>query len=239
MLRLRGPESKAYFQGKRRVSSLVVQGKFKKELGFREVYTGQEFTHALQPPGHFLAKAVLAFFRFLSPSMEAEYHYDNPKADMVPNRTHFMSPVAATAGVVQVTSEADAPKLTPSLRLNEDMTKLGGDLKDYVTKHPDMEKRIIWRKKYFHRVANLEKYAFDTDNVYTFDFYGDKIFFEEFHLKVLGRKFSVENYLNGQPLRLMTKLRASPDVLWDFEVWHERQTEPWNEAKNKVERIQL
>mmetsp|Transcript_40128 Transcript_40128/g.78107 ORF Transcript_40128/g.78107 Transcript_40128/m.78107 type:complete len:373 (+) Transcript_40128:105-1223(+) len=231
ILRLPSELTGEYFKGKNRKSSILVQGKFKKKLSFRTVYTGQEFCHPVKSPGYLVTKAALSLFKTLSPSMEANIVAENDKT-MLPNATHFMSPLAGTASVIQITDEKNAPKLSPTTRIVEDLTGLGGDFTDSMKKYPDMEKRIVWRRKFFQKIKNLEKYEFDTKKVWTFDFYNDKLLMDELKLAILGSKYDITKYLAGQPLRILSKIKGTEEYLWNFELWHERQTEAWDESKN-------
>eukprot|EP00465_Bigelowiella_longifila_P009332 CAMPEP_0185260802 /NCGR_PEP_ID=MMETSP1359-20130426/9345_1 /TAXON_ID=552665 /ORGANISM="Bigelowiella longifila, Strain CCMP242" /LENGTH=183 /DNA_ID=CAMNT_0027847219 /DNA_START=208 /DNA_END=759 /DNA_ORIENTATION=+ len=164
--------------------------------------------------------------------MEANIVAENEK-EMIPNATHFMSPMAATASIINISpDEKSAPALTATARIEEDMRAVGEEFEDSFKKHPDMEKRILWRKKYFNKISNLEKFSFDTDATYTFDFYNDKLILEDLRLAILGKKFDLTAYLAGQPLRIMAKVRGSTQYLWNFEVWHERQTESWDRTKS-------
>ncbi|GAB5361452.1 hypothetical protein AAMO2058_000714200 [Amorphochlora amoebiformis] len=164
ILRLPSEDTKKYFEGKNRKSSMLIQGKFKKKIGFRDVYTGQEFCHPVKSPGYLVTKAALAVFKTLSPSMEANIIAENNK-EMIPNETYFMSPLAGTASVIQVTDEKNKPPLNSTIRILEDLSALGGDFEESLKKYPDMEKRIAWRRKYFQKIKNLEKFEFDTSEV--------------------------------------------------------------------------
>jgi len=68
--------------------------------------------------------------------------------------------------------------------------------------------------------------------IYTFDFYNDKLILEDLRLAILGKRFDLTSYLAGQPLRIMAKVRGSTQYLWNFELWHERQTESWDRTKS-------
>eukprot|EP00954_Amorphochlora_amoebiformis_P015164 1188356-Amorphochlora_amoeboformis.AAC.1 len=52
--------------------------------------------------------------------------------------------------------------------------------------------------------------------------------------QILGKRFDLTKYLAGQPLRIMSKIRDSENYLWNFELWHERQTESWKETKPDI-----
>mmetsp|Transcript_24583 Transcript_24583/g.38749 ORF Transcript_24583/g.38749 Transcript_24583/m.38749 type:complete len:358 (-) Transcript_24583:191-1264(-) len=233
ILRLPSEDTKKYFEGKNRKSSMLIQGKFKKKIGFRDVYTGQEFCHPVKSPGYLVTKAALAVFKTLSPSMEANIIAENNK-EMIPNETYFMSPLAGTASVIQVTDEKNKPPLNSTIRILEDLSALGGDFEESLKKYPDMEKRIAWRRKYFQKIKNLEKFEFDTSEIWTFDFYNDKLLMDSLELAILGKRFDLTKYLAGQPLRIMSKIRDSENYLWNFELWHERQTESWKETKPDI-----
>ena len=53
--------TRSYFEGKNRISACFVQGKFKKEIPFNEVLTGQNFSKKLQNlPSSFLIQMFIA-----------------------------------------------------------------------------------------------------------------------------------------------------------------------------------
>lgn len=210
---------------------MLIQGKFKRRISFRDVYTGQEFCHPIKSPGYLITKTALAFFKTISPSLEANIVAFSDK-EMIPNATHFMSPLAGTASVIQIAEEKNAPKLNPTLCISEDTTLAGGVFTNSLKEKPDMEKRIKWRRKYFQSIKHLEKYSFETEKVYTFDFYNDKLIMDSLELAVLGSRFDLTKYLAGQPLRILAKSREANEYLWNFELWHERQTESWGKTNS-------
>eukprot|EP00472_Partenskyella_glossopodia_P009823 CAMPEP_0197528650 /NCGR_PEP_ID=MMETSP1318-20131121/25909_1 /TAXON_ID=552666 /ORGANISM="Partenskyella glossopodia, Strain RCC365" /LENGTH=329 /DNA_ID=CAMNT_0043083839 /DNA_START=186 /DNA_END=1175 /DNA_ORIENTATION=- len=237
ILRLPCEATAKYFEGKNRKSSILIQGKFKEEIGFRDVLTGQEFCHPIKSPGYLITRAALAFFKAISPSLEANIVAENEK-EMIPNATHFMSPMAGTASIINVSDEKKAPKLNSTVRIVEDLSRLGGHFADSLREIPDMEKRIVSRRKYFQKIKNLDKYSFDTKHVWTFDFYNDKLLMDDLKLAIMGRKFDLTRYLAGQPLRIMSKVRGEENLyLWNFELWHERQTESWEETDGDIHKV--
>ena len=56
----------------------------------------------------------------------------------------------------------------------------------------------------------------------------DKIDMNVFELQLLGKKFDMTAYLQGQPVRVLARtldpVGASNCYAWNFEVWHEKQT---------------
>mmetsp|Transcript_36446 Transcript_36446/g.93112 ORF Transcript_36446/g.93112 Transcript_36446/m.93112 type:complete len:94 (-) Transcript_36446:19-300(-) len=80
------------------------------------------------------------------------------------------------------------------------------------------------RKRYFSSKDNLAAHWFGTDLYYTFDFFTDKINLETWEFYLLGKKFNLERYLLGQPVRVLARAGNSAEYAWNFEMWHEKQT---------------
>mmetsp|Transcript_11758 Transcript_11758/g.13536 ORF Transcript_11758/g.13536 Transcript_11758/m.13536 type:complete len:354 (-) Transcript_11758:846-1907(-) len=216
IIRIRdSPGTDSYFEGKKRKSSFVITGRFKKELSCSTVTTGQEFCHPVKTPGVFLSKALLKFFKILAPLLKAEIGVDE---------TYFLSPVIQTVQALNVS--ATPLILSRDMKVEEDLTLMGGDFAEGGSMHNASFAR---RKKYFSKSKILSKYSFDTTNYYTFDFYDDKIDLNTMTLSVLKKKFDLTKYLNGQPLRILSRIVEPDDenpgkYLWNFELWHEKQT---------------
>eukprot|EP00511_Aplanochytrium_stocchinoi_P000355 CAMPEP_0204822642 /NCGR_PEP_ID=MMETSP1346-20131115/839_1 /ASSEMBLY_ACC=CAM_ASM_000771 /TAXON_ID=215587 /ORGANISM="Aplanochytrium stocchinoi, Strain GSBS06" /LENGTH=312 /DNA_ID=CAMNT_0051948979 /DNA_START=436 /DNA_END=1374 /DNA_ORIENTATION=- len=209
------PGTGNYFKGKKRFSSIVISGQFKRKLNCGTIFTGQEFCHPIKTPGMFMSKALLKFFKVLAPLLVAE---------ITPNETYFLSPIIQTVQTLTVT--ADPVNLTRDMTVTEDLTLLDGDFAEGKKMHKAIFSK---RKKYFSNQKNLNQYAFDTSNYFTFEFYDDKVDLNAMQLLVLKKRFELAKYLNGQPLRFLSRVIEPGDnnlgkYLWNFEVWHEKQT---------------
>lgn len=82
----------------------------------------------------------------------------------------------------------------------------------------------VARRKYFSKNANLERFYFETEFVYTFDFYAN-FFSPARHRLELTPYFSVDliPYFNGYPLFMsLAKDKNSGEFLWATEIWHKR-----------------
>lgn len=140
-------------------------------------------------------------------------------------QTYFLSPVAQTVQAMHVGSEPVV--LTPDMQVEDNFGEavLGRPMNG------------VQRKKFFAKKANLAKFDFSPDNVYTFDFYNDKIDMETFRLKALGQEFDVQKYLKGQPLRILARDfkpgNPSNFYLWNFEVWHQRAADHLPDASDR------
>ena len=82
----------------------------------------------------------------------------------------------------------------------------------------------VARRKYFSKNTNLERFYFETEYVYTFDFYPNFFSPASHHLE-LTPFFSVDliPYFNGYPLFMsLAKDKNSGEFLWATEIWHKR-----------------
>lgn len=82
----------------------------------------------------------------------------------------------------------------------------------------------VARRKYFAKNSNLERYYFEPDLCYTFDFFAN-FFSPARHRLEISPFFSVDliPYFNGYPLFMsMAKEKDSNEYLWATEMWHKR-----------------
>ena len=210
VLRLRGtPGSEDYFAGKARRTSFVVSGRFKRALPFAELYTGQEFEHALRlsGPTKLIVGGVLKAVRLLAPLLRVR---------LSERGSYLLSPLVQTAQAMHV-GTAPLP-LTPGVAVLEDTALLGGAL-------GASSLTAAARRRHFSTVKNLAPLSFDPALYYSFDFYDDKLCLDSFMLDLLGRHDLV-GVLAGQPIRLLSRVLGAaggaPAFGWDVEVWHER-----------------
>ncbi|GBG28823.1 Hypothetical Protein FCC1311_050442 [Hondaea fermentalgiana] len=179
MFRMRGLSTASdYFEGRARLSSIVVTGTFKQEVSFQDAMTGQEFCKPVKSPSSLLVKPLLSFFRLLAPLLQIH----------VGNQTYMLSPLAQTAQAIHV---SDSPlDLQPDLDVEENFGEVEMDT--------PMDR--AQRKKFFAKRSNLSDFSFRTDKCYTFDFYNDKLDMETFQLRALGQNFEIQPYLrDGGP----------------------------------------
>mmetsp|Transcript_1832 Transcript_1832/g.2361 ORF Transcript_1832/g.2361 Transcript_1832/m.2361 type:complete len:326 (-) Transcript_1832:1215-2192(-) len=198
------PEAEAYFKGKKRLSSMVISGKFKKPLNFKDVQTGQEFPQPVKKPPSIVYKPAIAFFKMLAPLLRIFVGCE---------QFYSMSPLMQTVQSICISDEE--MELSPDMVVEENYGEVV------------LGKRMtgVERKKYFSDAENLNGRMFDTEKWYTLDFYNDKVDVEKLCLKVLGSEFLLSNYVNHQPLRILSRVFEPGDprdlYLWNFEIWHE------------------
>ncbi|CAD7702563.1 unnamed protein product [Ostreobium quekettii] len=190
---------KGLFQGQRRVTHLAVQGRFKKELDFTDVFTGQEFLLPLKHlPAMSLFSVLLKLGKRLSPSLVA---------GMTPV-PHILTPIAAAAQMITINRPGEEKSINSPPQ--EDMRVLGtqfckGNGEPISGPH---------RKKMMSDVRNRTGRKFDTEHVYTFHFWQHLLDLSTFELDLNIKQFSLSRHLGGQPLQLMAKTKESGDVGW-------------------------
>ena len=220
MIRLPTEGTRAYFDGHKRLSSVVIQGHFTERLSFADVYTGQEFCHPLtlpQPGGSLIISSVLKGIRALAPSLEANI---SDSDSVLPNETFLMSPLAATTPRLHV-SHDHAIDLHPTCEVDECTQLLGGVFAAQAAPYKE-------RKKILGSLETCRQHTFEPDLEYTFDFFNSMLDFEEWSVMFLGKQWSCSRTLSGQPIRIMAKslTHSGPSsYLWNLELWHEKQLE--------------
>ena len=173
------------------------------------------------------------FFKVLAPLLKAHLSKDE---------AYFLSPLAQTVQVLHVSKNPYV--LSKGVNVKEETTLLGLDF---------AKKKLsnVQRKKLLSSRKVLGKYAFNTEHCksakdyemnsamrtnrvfvhnvdYTFDFYNDKLDLENLQLVAAKRRFDLDKYLNGQPVRVLSRVMTDTakggPYLWNFELWHDKQT---------------
>lgn len=207
LLYVAGLEStpKDLFQGKKRKTHLIVQGKFKKRLEVDDVVTGQEFARPLKHlPAQTLFSVLLKFAKKLSPSMMTGL-------TPVP---HILAPVMAGAQVISINKPGEAPALNEA---EENMQIMGSSFMTNSGKSLPSQQR----KKMMSDARNRAGRSYDPGLVYTFHFWQHLLDLSTFELDMSLKQFSLSRHLDGQPIQLMAKTKNTGEYLWKFEMWHE------------------
>eukprot|EP00300_Choanocystis_sp_HF-7_P011892 c17656_g1_i3.p1 GENE.c17656_g1_i3~~c17656_g1_i3.p1 ORF type:complete len:279 (-),score=65.53 c17656_g1_i3:518-1354(-) len=215
------PGAEQYFAGKRRVSSTVIQGRFKQALPFSDVVMGQQFDKPVSRPSPWIVRAGLAVMRTLAPTLEVQL--DN-------NSAHFVSPLVALAQTIHIAADNEpVPALHVGMDFEENVKHLGGKFAHKTT-------TFSQRKSHYHTSKNLTPqpmaqqggdcpaaFEFSPEFTYTFDFYQDLFSPNTFVFRILGMNFEVQRLIGQQPLLTMAKSKRLQKDLWRFEYWHVKQ----------------
>lgn len=197
LIRVKGSKSDApdddekYFSGRKRIFQSIVQGRFKEEVKVSDVMTGHEFARPLKNlPHSIILKTATNILSRISPGMDIAVHTDQPhiKATLMETIQNF---------------RGDQPGNEPDIachRIQEDSSVFGGVFaKENIA--PSRRKRI------FSTPDNCQDYTFDTETVYTFDFYQNAFDCQSYSLDLGFTKIGCSKVFDGQPIQALGKMR--------------------------------
>lgn len=195
----------AYFDGRRRLFQTIVQGRFKESLPVSSVLTGHEFVKPLKNlPHQWILKAATNLIGKLAPGSEIRVHGDHPT---------MLAPLAGTSQAVRADEPGSEPDIATEEGVEENCTLLGG-------KFSDGNVTVSSRKTHLANSQKASQYTFDTDTVYTFDFYQNLLNVNTYSLDLGIASISMSPILNGQPIQCLAKT-TDGRYIWNFQIWHE------------------
>eukprot|EP00793_Prasinoderma_coloniale_P000639 PRCOL_00003788-RA len=211
LLRLRDVPSEdprrdgAYFANRKRRMHAVVQGRFKEEVSLAEAVSGHEFERPLRRlPPQWVLSAASAFIRKLAPGA---------RIDLLGERPRVYALLGATAQTISV----EAPGMEPDilgLEFAEENTLLGG-------RFARGDVSAAKRKRTLTSLERAAMYTFDTESVYTFDFYQHLFDAATYSLDVGFTTLGMSACLDGQPVQVMAKT-TDGRYLYSFLIFHEQ-----------------
>lgn len=184
-----------WFEGKARVFQVVMQGSFKKSISFADVYCGQawESKLAVAPPS-MLMKIVTPLMHMLQPGMHCNLEGDHP---------FVLSPLMSTMQAIVISTKGtEPPLLAPDgsiEEMKENLSILGPEF---------CGMSAAARKAFFSDEKNLEKFSFDPELVYSFDFYEHLLRMDNFRLKLGMLSYDLTHFLGSLPVMHLA-------VLWN------------------------
>ena len=195
------PES--FYSRKRCTFQVLVQGKFKERVRADELVTGGEFYHPFENvPPKSLVYAGQQFFMQLTPGLEV---------DMLADPPYYYAPMASTVSILAAHEDGRAPDITSDIGEN---TRLFGG------KFAEREVSLNERSRIFSDAQQAAKYEFNTEDVYTFDYFQSVLLFDSYCLDIGIVKLKLDRHVNGQPLGIMAK-HADGRYVYNFEIFHE------------------
>jgi hypothetical protein len=208
LLRLRNVKSddpkphKAYFDGRKRVMQTVVQGKFKKPIPMSDVYVGCVFKKPLEqaPPPMFVGM-MNAVMKRVAPGVIFELDTAKPRV---------VALYAGTAETISIDTPGEEPDMT------------GADLPENLSrKFGSKFKSIKHRKQKLSLPKKAVHYEFDTENVYTFHTYDDKMDYGTYSITLpMYGDYNISKAIGRQPMSL-TAVTSKGDTVYSFDLWHE------------------
>jgi len=195
----------AYFAGRRRLFQTIVQGRFKECLPVSNVLTGHEFIKPLQNLPHpWILRAATNVISKLAPGADIQVLGNNPT---------MLAPLAATSQVVRGDEPGNETDIATIDDILEDCSLLGG-------KFTSGNVTARGRKLHLSNPQQAEMYMFDTETVYTFDFYQSLLNVGTYSLDMGVANIFLSPILNGQPIQALCKT-TDGRYLWSFQLWHE------------------
>ena len=197
LIRVKGSKSDApdddakYFSDRKRIFQSIVQGRFKEEVKVSDVMTGHEFARPLKNLPHpIILKTATNLLGRISPGMDIAVHIDQP---------HIKATLMETTQIFRGDQPGNEPDIACH-RIQEDSSVFGGVFaKENFT--PSRRKRI------FSNSDNCQDYTFDTETVYTFEFYQNAFDCQSYSLDLGFMKIGCSKVFDGQPIQALGKMR--------------------------------
>ncbi|KAL7578682.1 hypothetical protein ACA910_009820 [Epithemia clementina (nom. ined.)] len=208
LLRFRNAESDDktshvfYFNSRKRLIQIVIQGQFKRRLKMSELYIGGIFEQPLAyPPPPSFSKIIEAIFRRVAPGVIFDLGSSKPRV------------LALYAGSAQTLS-IDAPGKQPDI--------MQRDLPENV--HASLGNKFSSkskRRKVLSSPKRAEEFEFDTNHVYTFHSYDDAMDYGRGAIRMpIYGDFDIKPFVGKQPFPISVVTSAG-DTLFSSIIWHQ------------------
>ncbi|KAI8464539.1 MAG: hypothetical protein J3K34DRAFT_526123 [Monoraphidium minutum] len=194
----------AMFKGRKRLTWMAVQGKFKRALPVDSVVFGQEFGKAFKnlPAPWFIDNVLLPLARKISPAIRVG-SLDAP---------HLFSPLITASQIINVAPEGQEPDM---MEAREDMRAFTRALAKGGEPLP-----VAARRKHFQAAKNRAGVNFDTQHVWTFHLWQEFIDYAAYVLSLSYSSYDLTQHLDGQPLQFMIKDTSTGRHLLNLSAWH-------------------
>ena len=160
-----------------------------------------------------MLKTATNFIGKVSPGAKIEAHTDQPFVETI---------LGGSSQVIRGDMPGQEPNIT-SRDLIEDCSVLGGV---FTNGNVTASKR----KKVLSNPKTNQSYSFDTESVYTFEFYQNLFDATTYSLDLGFTKLGCSHILNGQPIQWLGKLRDGR-YLWNFQIWNEKLLKAASQAR--------
>jgi len=193
----------SFYPKKRCTFQVLVQGRFKERVKVNDMLTGGEFDRPFEnrPPTP-LVYAGQQFFKTLTPGLSV---------DMLADVPYYYAPMGSTLSVLAAHAPEDAPE--PTEHIEEDTRRLGGAF-------AERPRTVAERCRIFSDPTASDRYYFNTEDVYTFDYYQSVLLFNEYVMDIGITQLPLVRCMAGQPISFFGKLRDGR-YAYSFEIWHE------------------
>jgi len=212
--RVKGMGDEKYFEGRRRSFQWTLQGKFKKRIRFDHLVTGQDLGRPFRnvPNVGFIDKGLHLLKGRLPDVFESRLAGDKPKFEhaIINGCQHFRVEDPNQKGAIfnLMTDAEDGNIVEENSLLND----------------PSVPKDGEKRKKYFAKLENLVKFHYETEYVYTFNFYANFFNMAKYSFELTPFvSIDLAPFFNGYPIYMaMLKDSSSDENIIATEIWHKR-----------------
>jgi hypothetical protein len=210
LIRVKGANSDAieenakYFSGRKRIFQSIVQGRFKEEVNVSDCMTGHEFTRPLKNLPHpIILKTATNLLGRFQPGATICVHTDQP---------YISATLLETTQIFRGDQPGNEPNIA-SHNIQEDSSILGGV---FATDTIPASRR----KRIFSNPSTCPKCSFDTETVYTFEFYQNSFDAQSYSLDLGFTKLALSKVFDHQPIQWLGKMKDGR-YLWSFQIWNE------------------
>jgi len=191
-----------YFDGKKRLYQLIVQGKFKEEFQLSNIMLGDFYEKPFNNvPRGFIMRIYEKFMERISPGIILKLTSDPP----------VILTAFGSCQTMSIDHAGQEPDISAGL-VEENTSLLFGEEKFSSSSK---------RRKYLSRYANSSKHTVNPEHVYTIELYDHAICFGSYYQHAVGLKIDMVAILNGQPLSVAMFTRDER-MMYKFPLWHER-----------------
>lgn len=187
-----------YFEGRRRVKQVVVQGRFKESFPISDVHYGDVYGKPLNISP--IVKIASPIFQQLVPGVIMDLSSETPKV---------VAPMAGEAKTFSVDKPGSEPDIC-SITLVENTLLLG----EFDS--------INHRKKVLRTSQTASQYHYDPNLCFTWEFYDDIIDVAAYaaNLPILRMPYSLAYFLNKQPFTFSAIAKGEKEI-FRFRIYHE------------------
>lgn len=226
--RVKGMGDHKYFDGRKRTFQWSLQVKFKRRIRFDLLVTGQDFKRPFRnlPNAGLIDKGLHLLKNRLPDVFDSRLGADEPIFEhaLINGCQHFRIDDPGRSGPMfdLFTGAKDGNIVEDTSLLND----------------PNVPKDSEKRKRYFSKLENLQKFYYEPEYVYTFNFYANFFNMTRYSFDLTSFfRIEVAPFFNGYPVFMaMLKDKTTDEFILATEMWH-RQLLEFDEKPGGIARL--
>ncbi|KAI8463867.1 MAG: hypothetical protein J3K34DRAFT_526671 [Monoraphidium minutum] len=207
---LQAPAAEALLAGKRRQIWVMVQGRVKRPVAFDDLQCGTWYTRPLHLPARFiLTPAIEWLARRLGGGLDLKLGGGAP---------HIAGPLVSGAQLLNVSAAGAEPRAMGDVVEDTRLLLGQGEGDEPLPSHK--------RRAHFRHAAHRAGRVWSPDHVITLFFYDHSFNYSTFKMAVPPCfHLDMVRVMDGQPVGISLRDRATGEFFFRFEVWHRRMLE--------------